>query len=96
MHHALGNDPTHYRRTLPEIALDEEKGGDLRAIARWLSQPFTVLDVVADMPLPDDINPHDLVTVPRRGRRELAALIEHSLPAASLRALGWVRSRRTH
>jgi len=24
-----------------------------------------------------------------RGRHELAAMIEHSLPAASLRALGW-------
>ncbi|MBA2696717.1 MAG: hypothetical protein H0U62_12960 [Actinobacteria bacterium] len=88
MHHALGDDPTHYRRTLSDIAL-EEKGADLRAIVRWLSRPFAVLDVVADMPLPDDINPHDLVAVLRRGRRELSAMIEHSLPAASLRALAW-------
>ena len=88
MHRALGDDPTHYRRTLPDIALNK-KGSDLRAIVRWLSQPFTVLDVVADMPLPDDVNPHDLVAVLCRGRHELAVMIEHSLPTASLRALAW-------
>jgi hypothetical protein len=48
-----------------------------------------VLDAVADMPLPDDVNPHDLVAVLRRGRHELVAMIEHSLQAASLRALAW-------
>lgn len=88
MYRALGHDPTHYRRDLGDIALEKE-GSDLRAIVRWLSRPFTVLDVVADMPLPDDVNPHDLVTVLHRGRHELAAMIEHSLPAASLRALAW-------
>jgi hypothetical protein len=79
MHHAMGDDPTHYRRTLPDIALEEE-GADLRAIVRWLSRPFTVLDVVADMPLPDDVNPHDLVAVLRRGRHELAAMKSPSDP----------------
>lgn len=88
MYRALGHDPTHYRRDLRDIALEKE-GGDLRAVARWLSRPLTVLDVVADMPLPDDVSPHDLLPVLRRGRHELAAMIEHSLPAAGLRALAW-------
>lgn len=88
MHRALGHDPTHYRSELPDIAL-EEKGSDLRAIVRWLSRPFSVLEVVADMPLPDDTSSHDLVPVLHRGRHELATMIEHSLPPATLRSLAW-------
>jgi hypothetical protein len=88
MFRALGNDPTPYRRDLRDIALEKD-GNDLRAVARWLSRPFTALDLVADMPLPDDVSPHDLVPVLHRGRHELVAMIEHSLPAAVLRALAW-------
>lgn len=53
------------------------------------SRPFTVRDLVADVPLPDHTNVLDVLPVLKRGRREVAMMIESSLSPEALRTLAW-------
>lgn len=77
LHAALDEDPTDYRVHLSDLdAGTVRKRQHLNDLRRWLAQPFTVLDLIADMPLPDHAVPHDFMHVIERSRHEIARWLE--------------------
>lgn len=43
---------------------------------QWISRPFTVHDLIADMPLPDHVSPRSLMPVLDRARREIDDMLD--------------------
>ncbi|WAL64723.1 hypothetical protein ORV05_27745 [Amycolatopsis cynarae] len=72
---ALGQDPTDYSRTLTELDTPAmvQHVSDLW---QWISRPFTVRDLIVDMPLPDHVSPRALMPVLDRGRREIDDMLD--------------------
>ncbi|MBP0458327.1 7-cyano-7-deazaguanine synthase [Streptomyces montanisoli] len=73
--HAYGEDGTPYAADPWDPSLNKERTKHWRALQHWLATPCTVLDLVADTPLPPDARPAELLAVVERGREELRALV---------------------
>lgn len=73
--HAFGEDHTPYAADPWEPALPADRTDHWRALRRWLGADCTVLDLVADAPLPPEARPARLLEVVERGREELRALV---------------------
>ncbi|WP_405984914.1 hypothetical protein [Streptomyces sp. NBC_00872] len=73
--HAYGKDRTPYAADPWDPSLDADLAQHWRALTRWLDTPCTVLDLVADVPLPPEARIPDLLNVVERGREELRALV---------------------
>lgn len=71
---ALGEDPTRYGFNLPELA--KKKAQHMIDLQQWLSIPFKVTDLIADMPFPESISPNDMMDVIDRGREELRRMLK--------------------
>ncbi len=76
--HAYGEDRTPYAASPWDPALSPDRAQHWRALRRWLDGPCTVLDLVADTPLPPEARPAKLLEVVERGRAELRALVVSS------------------
>jgi Queuosine biosynthesis protein QueC len=86
---ALGYDQTPYWHEPWSLPYRDEKAADLRDVLLWLSTPLTVRNVIADVPLPDHVQPAALLPVLRRARRELQAMLDAQMPASSLFRRNW-------
>ncbi|MER7197442.1 hypothetical protein CG723_29490 [Streptomyces sp. CB01635] len=73
--HAYGGDRTPYAADPWDPSLDTDLAQHWRALTRWLDTPCTVLDLVADVPLPPDVRPAELLAVVENGREELRAFV---------------------
>ncbi|PXY17878.1 hypothetical protein BAY59_35410 [Prauserella coralliicola] len=87
LHAALREDPTDYGRRLTELdtARTVQHVTDLW---QWISRPFTVRDLVADMPLPENVSARTLMSVLERGRQEIEAMLDN----AGFPPAGWLVS----
>ncbi|MFI7365974.1 hypothetical protein ACIBO4_27910 [Streptomyces sp. NPDC050149] len=72
---AYGEDRTPYAADPWDPCVAPERKAHWRALQRWLDTPFTVLDLVADTPLPPDARPAELLEVIERGREELRSMV---------------------
>ncbi|TMU92391.1 7-cyano-7-deazaguanine synthase [Streptomyces sp. DASNCL29] len=72
---AFGDDRTPYAADPWDSALDADRTRNWRALRRWLDREWSVLDLVADAPLPPDAQPARLLEVVERSREELRALV---------------------
>jgi hypothetical protein len=73
--YAYGEDHTPYAAAPWDPSLNPNRTGHWRALQRWLNKPCTVLDLIADTPLPPDARPAELLAVVDRGREELRTLV---------------------
>ncbi|MEU6252621.1 hypothetical protein [Streptomyces sp. NPDC047043] len=73
--HAFGEDRTPYAADPWDRTLSSSQTSNWRQLKRWLDTECTVLDLVADAPLPSDARPEDLLEVVERGRDELRTLV---------------------
>ncbi|WP_406093326.1 hypothetical protein [Streptomyces sp. NBC_01013] len=73
---AYGEDRTPYASDPWDPHLDKKRTRRWRALQHWLDTPCTVLDLLADTPLPSDAQPAELLAVVERGREELRVLVE--------------------
>ncbi|MER5572089.1 7-cyano-7-deazaguanine synthase [Streptomyces massasporeus] len=73
--HAYGEDRTPYAAKPWDPSLPPKRAQHWLALKRWLDTPCTVLDLVADVPLPPQVRPAELLAVVENGRRELRALV---------------------
>ncbi|MFD3910752.1 7-cyano-7-deazaguanine synthase [Streptomyces sp. NPDC058603] len=73
--HAYGEDRTPYAAAPWDPSLRPGRTQHWRALQRWLDTPCTVLDVMADTPLPPGAHPAELLSVVERGREELRRLV---------------------
>lgn len=71
---AIGYDPSRYASSLDRL-VSERSRQDLWDLQRWLSRRYTMRDLLADVPLPAEIDPQDVLATLRRGRRELARML---------------------
>jgi queuosine biosynthesis protein QueC len=78
---ATGHDQTPYNSG-PDAWLSDKHGDDFRAVWQWLQRPFTRRDLVADCALPNMSAGHLIgwVNTIRRGRHELATMLQELLP----------------
>ncbi|MGK5496529.1 7-cyano-7-deazaguanine synthase [Streptomyces sp. URMC 125] len=83
--HANGADGTRYEASPWANDLPFNRGTDWRALQRWLLGRYTLTDVLTDTPLPPGTDPASALDVIRRGREELARLLQ---PAAAAEAAG--------
>ncbi|MGK5446401.1 7-cyano-7-deazaguanine synthase [Streptomyces radiopugnans] len=83
--HANGTDDTRYEVSPWANDLPLNRSTDWRALQRWLLGRYTLTDVLTDTPLPPDTDPASALDVIRRGREELARLLQ---PAAAVEAAG--------
>ncbi|MFI8985901.1 7-cyano-7-deazaguanine synthase [Streptomyces antimycoticus] len=74
--HANGSDGTRYEALPWADGLPLDRGADWRALQRWLLGPYTLTDVFTDTPLPPDTDPAVAFDLIRRGREELARLLQ--------------------
>jgi hypothetical protein len=74
--HANGTDRTRYEALPWADDLPLHRGTDWRALQRWLLGRYTLTDVLTDTPLPPDIDPAVAFDLIRRGREELARLLQ--------------------
>ncbi|KUL36397.1 hypothetical protein ADL22_24590 [Streptomyces sp. NRRL F-4489] len=74
--HVNGTDGTPYEASPWARGLAHERGADWRALQRWLLGRYDLTDLVTDTPLPPDADPAATFDVIRRGREELARLLE--------------------
>jgi hypothetical protein len=95
LRHAIGDDPTEYSFDLAELTVEATNSRDLRALMHWLSRPFEARDLIADSPFPADVPPPAVLPVIRRGRHELAKMIESLLPAKHPLRQFWAPSTAT-
>ncbi|MFJ2342919.1 7-cyano-7-deazaguanine synthase [Streptomyces antimycoticus] len=72
---AFGEDRTPYAADPWDPDLPASRTGNWQALRRWLDTEWSMLDLVADAPLPPDTQPASLMEVVERGREELRALI---------------------
>lgn len=87
--HALGTDHTGYQHDPWHLPAKDTKTEDLLALLLWLSSPLTTTDLVADIPLPADTNPADLMPVLHRARQELTTMLTSALPENGPYRSGW-------
>lgn len=80
---AAGTDRTDYRLDLTRIDTRAKVAEHLRALARWLADDFGFRDLVADMPFPGSTPIPAVLPMLRRGRHELAAMVEQVVPRNS-------------
>lgn len=73
--HAYGEDCTPYAADPWDPSLPSDRKQHWLALRRWLDSACTVLDLVADTPLPPDARPAELLEVVEQGRKELRALV---------------------
>jgi 7-cyano-7-deazaguanine synthase in queuosine biosynthesis len=62
LHSAIGYDDTEYEEPVPTLA-PASLVADIAALARWSAEPFTPLDLLADLPIPPDAGLRPLMTV---------------------------------
>ncbi|MFJ9995545.1 7-cyano-7-deazaguanine synthase [Streptomyces werraensis] len=74
--HANGIDGTQYEALPWADDLPFDRGADWRALQRWLLGRYTLTDVLTDTPLPPDTDPAAAFDLIRRGREELALLLQ--------------------
>ncbi|QXE35527.1 7-cyano-7-deazaguanine synthase [Streptomyces sp. GMY02] len=74
--HANGTDGTRYEAMPWAEDLSFDRGTDWRALQRWLLGSYTLTDLLTDTPLPPDRDPTAAVNLIRRGRQELARLLQ--------------------
>ena len=74
--HANGNDGTRYEALPWADDLPFDRGTDWRALHRWLLGQYSLTDVLTDTPLPPDTDPAVAFDLIRRGREELARLLQ--------------------
>jgi 7-cyano-7-deazaguanine synthase in queuosine biosynthesis len=94
LHVLLAGQPDHSGYMVDPADLDpldmaDTKATDLRDLAYWLAQEFTSYDLIADAPLPPDTPLDTVMSVLRRGRDELIAMITDLTPANSLFRQHW-------
>ena len=70
LHHAIGTDGSDYKTS----QFWSRNHNDVFALYLWLANPFSFRDLIADVPLPTDVDPTRLFGMLRRGRAELANL----------------------
>lgn len=73
--HALGADRTPYDANPWEDRVSERREKDWRALQQWLRTPYTLTDVLTDLPLPPGTDPRAAFDVIMSGRDELARLL---------------------
>ncbi|MGW0737040.1 7-cyano-7-deazaguanine synthase [Streptomyces sp. NPDC002851] len=73
--HAYGEDHTSYAAAPWDPSLSPKQAEHWYALRRWLDTPVTVLDLVADTPLPANARAGELLAVVERGRVELRGLV---------------------
>ncbi|MGA5000782.1 hypothetical protein ACPCB7_22445 [Streptomyces arboris] len=78
LRYAYGEDRTPYAADPWDLSLNPNRTAHWRALQRWLDRPCTVLDLIADTPLPPDARPAELLAVVDRGREELRALVDRA------------------
>ncbi|MER6080515.1 7-cyano-7-deazaguanine synthase [Streptomyces sp. NPDC001833] len=74
--HANGTDGTPYEALPWAEDLPLDRGTDWRALQRWLLGRYALTDVLTDTPLPPDTEPTMAFDLIRRGREELARLLQ--------------------
>ncbi|MEU2683428.1 7-cyano-7-deazaguanine synthase [Streptomyces hygroscopicus] len=74
--HANGTDGTQYEALPWADDLPFDRGTDWRALHRWLLGRYSLTDVLTDTPLPPDTDPAVAFDLIRRGREELARLLQ--------------------
>ncbi|MFC9602351.1 7-cyano-7-deazaguanine synthase [Streptomyces niveus] len=74
--HANGTDGTQYEALPWRAGLPLERGTDWRALQRWLLGNYTLMDLLADTPLPPSADPATAFALISRGREELARLLQ--------------------
>ncbi|MFF2187858.1 7-cyano-7-deazaguanine synthase [Streptomyces sp. NPDC058155] len=76
--HANSTDSTPYESLPWADGLPLERGTDWRALQRWLLGNYTLVDLLTDTPLPPDTDPDPAAAfnLIRRGRKELARLLQ--------------------
>ncbi|WP_330235801.1 7-cyano-7-deazaguanine synthase [Streptomyces sp. NBC_00566] len=74
--HANGTDGTRYEASPWAAELPLDRGVDWRALQRWLLGRYSLTDVLTDTPLPPGTDPAVAFDLIRRGREELARLIQ--------------------
>ncbi|MFL6077563.1 MAG: 7-cyano-7-deazaguanine synthase [Mycobacteriales bacterium] len=55
LHHALDRDGTEYLVNPWQLPSGDAKADDLRALMSWLATPFSMRDLLADLPLPNQV-----------------------------------------
>ncbi|MFI0814398.1 7-cyano-7-deazaguanine synthase [Streptomyces sp. NPDC021098] len=73
--YTFGEDHTPYAADPWDPALNADRTRNWHALRRWLDTEWSMLDLVADAPLPHDAQPDQLLEVVERGREELRALV---------------------
>ncbi|MGW7688702.1 7-cyano-7-deazaguanine synthase [Streptomyces asiaticus] len=84
--HTFGSDRTPYAADPWDPSLPASRTTHWRALRRWLDTDWSMLDLVADAPLPPDAQIAPLLEVVERGREELRALIAWADRTASRNA----------
>ena len=69
-------DGTRYEALPWADGLPLDRGADWRALQRWLLGRYTFTDLLTDTPLPPDTDPVVAFELIRRGREELARLLQ--------------------
>jgi 7-cyano-7-deazaguanine synthase in queuosine biosynthesis len=88
---ALGTDPTTYATALQDLTKRRRK--DLDDLLWWLETPFTTRDLLAEAPLPPDVDVDRLMHMLCRGREELRAMLDHAFPEPAKALAGGVGER---
>lgn len=92
---ANGVDDTPYAYSPWAKDLPNGKAEDWRALQRWLLTPYTLTDLLTDIPLPPDADPRAAFRVISRGRMELAQLLPEESRQDALRLVDAEASART-
>jgi hypothetical protein len=79
-HHAAAEPEAGVHRRVEALPwaddLPFDRGTDWRGLQRWLLGRYTLTDVLTDTPLPPDTDPAVALDLIRRGREELAQLLQ--------------------
>jgi 7-cyano-7-deazaguanine synthase in queuosine biosynthesis len=86
---AAGKDLTPYEYGLRALANGTPLPPDLLALWRWLGNPFSARDLIADLALPSDIRIPSVMSLLHRGRAELIEMIKQALPRDSVYLREW-------
>jgi hypothetical protein len=89
LHYALGSDHTDYLCDPWQLPGRDPKSDDLTDLLAWLSTPLTSANLIADLPLPGEISLSDLLSVQRRARQELSAMLRSALPETGPSRHNW-------
>jgi hypothetical protein len=67
-------DETPYDADPWDLRLDEDRAEHWRALLSWLDRPYSLRNLIADTPLPRDVDPQAILAVIAKGREELSEL----------------------